>query len=272
MTTGRIALGFITAFWLLMNFLLWRAEYGGGRETVSEVPVEMVARRVITSADRSSLTIQHQGQRIGQLQWVPSILEEASDGRSGGTYEPEGMVRKASGYLLETDLSLNGEEPSSRWRVVSRVELQTNLMWRSIDIKVIQRPRSWQFRVKSGDPAVHVRSEEGRSVSEQVFTPADLQQWTSLTGPLKAFLPPGFDLSHPSEALASKAGAALRWTAGEDWFRVGSQRIRAYSVHARLMDRFDVTIFVSRAGELLKINLPDHYELTNEAVSPLEHP
>ncbi len=272
MTTGRIALGFITVFWLLMNFLLWRAEYGGGRETVSEVPVEMVARRVITSADRSSLTIQHQGQRIGQLQWVPSILEEEQDGRSGSNFEPEGMVRRASGYLLETDLSLNGEEPSSRWRVVARVELETNLVWRSLDIKVIQRPRSWQFRVKSGEDAVHVRSEEGRSVSEQVFTVADLRQWSSLIAPLKGFLPPGFDLNHPSASIASGPGSALRWTAGDDWFRVGRQRIRAYSVHARLMDRFDITIFVSRAGELLKINLPDHYELTNEAVSPLEHP
>ncbi len=267
-----MAFGFITAFWLVMNVLLWRAEYGGGRETVSEVPVEMVARKVLTSADRSTLTIQHQGQRMGQFQWVPSILEEGQDGRGGVTFEPEGMVRKASGYLLESDLSLVGEEPSSRWRVVTRVELETNLVWRSIDIKVIQRPRSWQFRVKAGDDAVHVRSEAGRTVSEQVFTAADLRQWAGMMGPLKGFLPPGFDLAHPSLSMTSVPGSAVRWTAGDDWFRVGRQRIRAYSVHARLLDRFDVTIFVSRAGELLKISLPDHYELTNEAVSPLEHP
>lgn len=272
MTSGRIALGFITAFWLLMNFLLWRAEYGGGRETVSEVPIEMVARKVMTSADRSSLTIQHQGQRIGQLQWVPSILEEVQDGRSGGSFEPEGMVTKASGYLLESDLSLTGEEPSTRWRVVTRVELNTNLVWRSLDIKVIQRPRSWQFRVKSGEDAVHVRSEEGRSVSEQVFTVADLRQWSSLIAPFKGVLPPGFDLTRSSASFGPGTGSALRWTAGDDWFRAGHQRIRAYSVHAKLMDRFALTIFVSRAGELLKIILPDHYELTNEAVSPLEHP
>ncbi len=254
-----------------MNFLLWRAEFGGGRETASAVPVEWVIRKVLTAADRSTLTVQHLGQRIGQLQWVPSILEERTAAKSDGSNLPEGMVGIASGYLLEADLSLSGEEPSSRWRTIVRLELGTNLTWRSVEVKVIQRPNSWQFKVRAGDDTVRVRSETGRTSSEQTFTSADLRQWSTILGPAKAFLPPALTAADPLAAWKEHPGMGLQWSAGDDWLKVGKQRIRAYSLHTRILDRYEVVAYFSRAGELLKLTLPDRYELTNEAVAPLDH-
>ncbi len=261
----------ITAFWVLMNFLLWRAEFGGGRETASDVPVELVIRKVLTSADRSTLTVQHLGQRIGQLQWVPSVLEDSPVTKSDSVSLPDGMVRSASGYLLEADLSLSGEEPSSRWRTIVRLELGTNLAWRTVEVKVIQRPNSWQFKVRAGDDTVRVRTETGRTSSEQTFTSADLRQWSTMLGPVKAFLPPAMTAADPVSAWKEHPGLGLQWKAGDDWLKVGKQRIRAYSLHTRILDRYEIVAYFSRAGELLRLNLPDRYELTNDAVAPLDH-
>lgn len=254
-----------------MNVLLWRAEFGGGRETASDVPVDLVIRKVLTSADRSTLTVQHLGQRIGQLQWVPSILEENAASKSDNGGGPEGMIGQPSGYLLEVDLSLSGDEPSSRWRSIVRLEMGTNLNWQSVEAKVTQRPNSWQFKVRAGDDTVHVRTETGRTFTEQTFTSADLRQWSAMLGPIKAFLPPAMTSADPVAAWKEHPGMGLQWRAGDDWLRVGNQRIRAYSLRTRIMDRYEIVAYFSRAGELLKLSLPDRYELMNEAVAPLDH-
>lgn len=254
-----------------MNALLWRAELGGGRETVSEIPLENVIQRVLTCADRSTLTVQHRGQRLGQLQWVPSILEETPDYPLTGPPSPDGMVQHSSGYQIEADFSLTGAEPGNRWRVTSRIEVETNLLWRSSEVKVIQRPMLWQISAKAGEEFIRLRTEEGKKVSEQSFTRADLLQLSSFLGPLRGVLPPGIRLDEPSTSLTANPALKAHWIAGNDWLKLGRQRIRAYSVRTRLFDRFEVVVYISRAGEILKVILPDRYELTNEAVTSLDH-
>lgn len=263
-----------TLFWVGMNLLLWRAEFGGGRETVSEIPVEGLIQRVLTSADRSSLTITHHGERFGQLQWVPSILEEAREPGVSDGEVPEGMVRAVSGYALELDLSLASSEPAGRWRVMTRLELGTNLIWRSVEAKLMQRPHLWQVNLRTGDPNIRLRIEEGRRVTEQTYTPSDLAQLTSVLGPLQSLVPGGMSAlttGSLSGSIEKMQNLGVRWSAGNDWLRLGHHRVRAYRLRAQMLDRYEMVAYFSRAGELLKVTLPDGFVLTNEAVTALDH-
>ena len=59
------------------------------------------------------------------------------------------------------------------------------------------------------------------------------------------------------------------WIAEEADLQAGQARLRSYRLTARFLNRFDMTIWLSRTGEILKIDLPDQITLINEAVPGL---
>src|SRR5579864_5555149 len=96
----RISLVALTAFWLTMNVLLWRAEYGGRPGMGSSVPVHVVWEKILTAPDSSSLTVFRQGKKIGFCHWITSVGEDLSK-LSSNDMPPEGMVPKIVNYRLE---------------------------------------------------------------------------------------------------------------------------------------------------------------------------
>ena len=61
----------------------------------------------------------------------------------------------------------------------------------------------------------------------------------------------------------------LRWEARNDWLQVGHASTRVYRLQARLFDRYEVVVLVSRVGEILHVDLPDNIILVNEALTHL---
>ncbi len=66
---------------------------------------------------------------------------------------------------------------------------------------------------------------------------------------------------------ASAITLGLKWEACNDWLKIGRSQVRTYRLQAHLLDRYHVTVFVSRAGELLRVELPTDIVLVNEALS-----
>ena len=73
----RFYLLLVTAFFLTMNVLLWRSEFGSRGHLGAPVPADFVWEKVLTSPDHSSLEIRHHGVKIGRAQWAASIGEDA---------------------------------------------------------------------------------------------------------------------------------------------------------------------------------------------------
>ena len=71
----RITFLLIAAFWVAMNVLLWRAEYGSHGAGV-RVPVDLVWRKILTAPDISSLTVFQEGQRTGFCEFSTSVEQE----------------------------------------------------------------------------------------------------------------------------------------------------------------------------------------------------
>jgi len=260
---SRAFLVVVTVFWVAMNLLLWRAEFGLGRGTLSEIPLDTVLDRVLNAPDPSVLVVRHRGQSLGLLRWIPAVVESSPvDAETSSA--PEGMV-EASGYSLDADLNLNGGTPSERWRLLAHVELDTNHVWKDLSLQLFQRPAAWKITAKAGENRIRLRYEEGRNSWEQWFTMQDLRQAGSLLGPYTALLP---------EALTTglrgmdpgRWREALRWEARNDWMPVGRNRVRVFRVEATLLNQYHATIQISRAGELLQIRLPDQLQLSNEAL------
>ena len=260
---ARIFLGLVTAFWVVMNVLLWRAEFGSGRTGLSEVPVETVADRMLNAPDASVLVVRHHGNPIGLLRWIPTVTESPL-ATADASASPEGMVT-ATGYNLVLDLNLNGTAPSERWRVLMQVELDTNRVWQEISIRLFQRPVSWEITTRAGEERVRVRFEEGRTSWEQSFSASDLRQVGGLLGPVAAFLPASLT-TQLSTWTPDQWKSALHWQARNDWMTVGRNRVRVYRVQATVLGKYEVVVQLSRAGEILSVRLPDALLLSNEAL------
>lgn len=256
------------AFWLAMVVLLWRSETGRDNPS-SAVPIDLVVERILQAADPSQLRLLHRGIELGQLRWVASIQERAA---APDDNAPEGMVRIIEGYRLDVDLNLHGDTPDARWRVLAQIDVGPDRSVREVQVRFIQRPRSWEVRVRSGEDVVEVVEEDGRAVRRsQSFRVSDLARVPASLGPVAAWLP----MSLPEVAGARTnllAQPMVTWTASDEPLLAGRHKVRTFKVVARILGRFEATAHVSRAGELLRVTLPDQYLLASSVLPGLDAP
>src|SRR2546423_6813847 len=92
----------VTVFFITMNVLLWRSEYGSGSQLGASVPVETVWHKMLIAPDKSPLEIRHHGKKIGYGTWVPTVRQDLTAASSAFDETlPEGMIREPSGYSIE---------------------------------------------------------------------------------------------------------------------------------------------------------------------------
>jgi hypothetical protein len=188
------------------------------------------------------------------------------------------MVASAIGYHIDLDLTLSGTKPEARWYFVSQFDLNLKHEWEEVVLRLIQRPTTWEIRSTRGDDAIHLSMEEGRGEPfRQRFAFSDLAQLTGAITPiaplLPTLLPKEFAKPNALANLTNQAHRpAIRWDATDSSLRVGRHRMRAYRIRGRLLENLEIVIYVSRAGELLRVELPDHYVLTSVANATSHEP
>src|SRR5262245_44408715 len=112
---NRVYFPLIVLFWVVMNVLLWRAEFGGGTEAVSSVSSEVVWQKILTAPDDSTLEITWNGKRIGYCRWVANVGEELATGKiASEDYTPEGMIRRLGRYTVDLEGNVLSGEPPTR--------------------------------------------------------------------------------------------------------------------------------------------------------------
>jgi hypothetical protein len=256
----------LTAFWLTMNALLWRAEYGGRPGLGSSVPAHVVWEKILTAPDSSSLTIFRRGQKIGFCHWVTSIGEDLSR-LSANDVPPEGMVGRIANYRLELDGNVVLGEPTERLRFDSHLTLGRDTQLQEIEIRANLRPASWEIRSSLAQKTVRFSGQDEAGEFSRVYKFSDFEHPEALlqefAGPFAAGLVSGLGLPSLRDPQALQT-LGLRWEARHESLLLGHSKVRAYRLEARLLDRFALVVFVSRAGEILRVELPEGITLTND--------
>ncbi len=274
---ARLPFFIVTAFFVTMNVLLWRSEFGDHHQFGASLPADSVWEKVLTSPDYSALTIRHHGRKIGTCNWTPSVGQERAAKMLTEDAPPEGMIEEPTGYNID----LNGVifvEELNRVRFSFDLRLSTNQVWQELALRVVLRPSEWRLRAVAAEQAVHLRIDDGQERSEKAFTFADLQHpekiLKELGGPLLPAALSSLGLTTPSALTAgrSRATVGLKWEARYDRLKVGEEWIRVIRMRAHLLDRFGIVLFVSPVGEILKVELPDDIILMNDALSNLSGP
>lgn len=261
----------ITLFWLTMNFLLWRSEFGGHKQVGSSVSIETVWNKVLTAPDASSLEIYYHGKKIGFCRWAASVGTLAGKNLPD-EFHPEGMVEQPTSYNLDLEGNATLSGTTNRLRFDLNLKLAINRSWEEFTIRANMRPDSWELHATAADQKARFIIDGAVERWEQTFTFADLRNPQILLrefgGPLALGIlgsMGNLGLGDPAKTNRTAASLPIKWEANNDTMRFGHSKVRVYRLRAKLFDRYEAFIFVSRVGEILWVELPDQIILSNDA-------
>jgi len=258
----RFLFTLIALFWVTMNILLWRVEYGTGRDIGSPVPVEMVWKKILDSPDDSALNITRRGNHIGFCHLRTSVGEKLSKLDEA---PQNGVSIKVNRILFDGSLAM--KEKVRRLRFDGELLLSADRDWEQFDLRVMHRPVEIEVHSIAAERTVQVSATDGEYDFERAFKFSEFQNPTALlgelVGPFAEGLVGGFDLSALTKS-SERTPTLLNWEARTDTLMIGHEPVRVYHLQTRIADRYNVAIFVSHAGEILKAELPDGIALVHE--------
>jgi hypothetical protein len=264
---SRVAFILVTVFWLTMNVLLWQTEFGS-RRTEGSVPVAIVWEKILTAPDDSSLTVFHQGHLVGACHVRTAVGEQWS--AIGDENVPSGPPEKNRGYRLRLDGSAVIPEWTNRIRLDAELKLDRNRAWQDLTARIAMRPIIWEIHSVAAEKNIQIKTEGGDNAFNFVLNFSDLQNPSALTykllGPAAAELTAEAGLPR-IPAGSSAAGLGLKWEAYDDTLRIGHSAVQVYRLHTRLLDRYEVNMIISRAGEILRVQLPNDVLLLNDRLA-----
>jgi hypothetical protein len=252
---SRITFILITAFWVVMNVLLWRAEYGERGSGIA-VPADLVWRKILTAPDASSLTVYQGAEKMGFCQFSTSI-EQAMAGLDEDRPPPEGIVRQA-GYQIRFDGNVSLGEFTNRLTFNGRIEFSSDRTWRELNLKLTSHADSVEIHSVAIERTVFLKiTTAGVSLARE-FTVAELQNpntlLRALAGDPGGGLLNGLELFPMPQTPAALAGE-LHWEAHHDRLMMGREPVSAYRLETRILDQA-LVIYVSTLGEILRVDLP----------------
>jgi hypothetical protein len=240
---SRIFFLAVLTFWLAMNGLLWRSQYGAHSRLGSAVPAEVVWEKILSAPDSSSLDIYDHTNKVGICHWIANVGNSplSSNKILADDYAPDDMEEQVTGYTLNFEGNATFSS-TNRIRFEATLELASNRDWRNFHVRVSMRPRGWDVRATAATEKL-VRSDMGGTALLSLLA--------------------GAGLTSSKESLSSLAGS-VEWQAHEDWIQIGHNKARAYRLETEVLGRH-IYLFTSRVGEILWVEFPDKLTLRNEA-------
>lgn len=268
----------VTLFWLVMNFLLFRRDFQAADIAGSSVPLDVVWEKMIRAADDSFLYVIKNKKQVGDLRWSTEVVNLIQTNAVGEVVDTgflaDGMVHEASNYKVE----INGGrimlgKPYGQVRYEFSSSFSTNDTWEFFELSFRQKEkvlRLYGNRTNETLTAVFNANElniRRELTFKQLKDPQQIA--TALIGPMPVATFAGGllgGLSAPSDSgidMFRMMQLGLRWEARQDWLKIGHSKLKTFRISMRLPEDRELSIYISRSGEILRVLLPDGYELRN---------
>ena len=251
----RVTFLLITAFWIAMNVLLWRAEYGSHGGEIS-VPVDLVWRKILTAPDVSALTIYHDGRRAGFCQFATSI-EQAMAALDENTVPPEGLAAQ-SGYQIHCSGNMSFGAITNRVRFDGRLQFSPARAWRELNLKVSTPDATADIHSVAAEQTARFKITSEGGNFERVLSFADLQNPSALLHTLGGGFGGGWvdELNLPVVPSSPAAIAdTIKWEAHRGRIMIAREPVTVYRLETRVLDH-PIALDVSSLGEILRVELP----------------
>ncbi len=253
-------------FWGVMNLMLLKSEFRPTGEEGSRVPVSLVAEKILTSPDNSTLEIRMGKKRIGIARLYANIAEKEK--RRANQEALEGMIREADYYSLDIDGTVNlSTEGGTSYLYYLGMVYDTDLNWEVIRFRLSQRPYIWEFEANSTNKTLLIITRDRENTTTQQYTFEELSKpdklISDLYGPFlggilgEAIEPWTNNRTNKVTSLADQ----VHFEARNAFLEMHGARTRIYKLKLKAFDKYDATLTVSRVGEIIHGDLPMDIQL-----------
>jgi len=245
----------IAAFWLTMNFLLWRAEFGvRGGDT--PVPLALVLKKILTAPDASSLSVYQNGDRMGYCEFSTAVGQQMAT-FDGDRPPPEGFVAHA-GYQVHLAGNVALGDFTNRLKFDGRFRFGPAREWQEVNLKVTTHQALVEIHALATNQSVHVKITSAGETLERDLAVADLENPATL---LRTFAGNAGDALAglvDLPALMPSAAQAMAWDARRTRVKIGTEAVPVYQLETSLLGHAMI-VDVSTLGEILRVELPGEF-------------
>jgi len=243
----------ITAFWLTMNVLLWRAEFGA-HDGGTPVPAALVWHKILTAPDVSSLTVYQNGGRMGYCKFYTSV-GLAMETADADQPPPEGIAKRA-GYQVYLAGNVSFGDFTNRLKFEGHAEFFNADQWRELDLKITSRRTVVDIRSLATNQSAHLKINADGEVLERDLSFAELQNPNALAHALLGnFGWPLLGAIDLPGLPTAPAAQGLEWGARRTRVNIGKESVPVYRLETSVLGR-NITVEASTLGELLHLDLP----------------
>ena len=243
----------IATFWLTMNVLLWRAEYGS-HNGETPVPLELVWRKILTAPDASSLSVYQNRDRTGYCEISTSVGQEMA-AVDADKPPPEGLAKRA-GYQIHLAGDIALGDFTNRVKFDGRVNFSARREWREIELKISAHQTVVEIHSLATNQMAHLKINSGGGILERDLAFADLQNpnalMRALVGNMADTLFGAMDLP---DLTTTSAAQKMEWRASRTRVKIGTEFVPVYRIETDFLGR-TVLVDISTLGEILRVELP----------------
>ena len=246
----RLTFFAIAAFWLTMNGLLWRAEYGSHQDE-TPVPIELVWRKLLTAPDASSLSVYQNRDRMGYCEFSTSIGQEMA-ALDADRPPPECLAARA-GYQVHLSGNIALGDFTNRLKFDGHLNFANTRAWREVSLRITAHGTAVEIHSFATNPSVHLKITSDGGVVERDLAFADLQNPNAL---LRGLVGNVADTLLGLPSLATPTAAPLPpWRAIRTRVKIGTEWVPVYQVETELLGA-NFSADISTLGEILRVGLP----------------
>jgi hypothetical protein len=243
----------IAGFWVAMNVLLWRAEFGSqGGDT--PVPLQLVWRKILTAPDASSLSVYQKNDRTGYCELSTSVGQQMAT-LDENKPPPEGFAVR-SGYQLHFAGNVSLGDFTNRLKFDGRVQFSQKRQWQEINLKITSRLAMVEIHSLETNQMVHVKITSDNETLERELTFADLENPNALIRTFAGnFADALLGVVDLPDFTSDASGQKIQWDARRTRIKIGAESVPVYRLETSVLGRA-VSVDVSTLGEILRVQLP----------------
>ena len=174
---ARLPFLVIAAFWVTMNVLLWRMEFGSHGGDMP-VPLQLVWRKILTAPDASSLSVYQNGERTGYCELSTSVGQQMAT-LDENKPPPESFATR-TGYQLHLAGNISLGDFTNRLKFDGRIQFSLKRTWEEITLKITSHLATVEIHSLATNQLVHVRVIGDNEAMERDLPFADLDNPSAL--------------------------------------------------------------------------------------------
>ena len=251
--TARLTFLGITAFWITMNVLLWRNEFGSQGGDMP-VPLQLVWRKILTAPDASSLSVYQNGDRTGYCELSTSVGQQMAT-LDDSKPPPEGFATR-TGYQLHFAGNVALGDFTNRLKFDGQIQFSPKRAWQEINLKITSHLAVVEIHSMATNQLVHVRITSDNEILDRDVPFADLENPSTLlrtfTGNFADALLGSVDLP---DFMSESGDQKIQWLSRRTRIKMGTESVPVYRLETSILGR-PILVDVSTLGEILRIQLP----------------